>query len=455
MRSPIAFRPSTIALAVLSGIISTSSFGGSFQLSETSATGVATSQSNKAETSDAGVMAFNPAGLAWQSGRQLSGSLTALDFSAKLSNKGTSSAVGTPASGGNGGDAGGLNAIPAAFFAMDLAPNLRFGLGITAPFALKTEYDEGWFGRYFALTSDLKTVDINPAISYKVNDTFAIGGGVSLQYAEATLSRAIDFGAACYSAFIPRLGQAAGVQTCNSGGFIPQTKDGKVTLKADDWSAGVNLGLMFRPNAGTNIGLSYRSAITHDLSGDAKFNKPDFPGPFAAIGASPSVTDGGGKAKLKLPDTISLSGFTQVNDRLALMGDITHIRWSRFDEVRVRFANGAADSVEEQKYKDVTRVAIGASYQLDNQWRLRAGAAFDPTPVRDELRAARVPDNDRTWVSFGVDYKVAADSTVSFGYAHLIFKDAKTDLTVAGQGRLVSDVKGGADIFTLQYATKF
>ena len=42
---------------------------------------------------------------------------------------------------------------------------MHFGLGVNAPFGLKTDYDDGWIGRYQALKSQIKTINVNPALS--------------------------------------------------------------------------------------------------------------------------------------------------------------------------------------------------------------------------------------------------------------------------------------------------
>ncbi|MEI2636468.1 MAG: outer membrane protein transport protein [Methylotenera sp.] len=41
---------------------------------------------------------------------------------------------------------------------------------MNAPFGLKTEYDKEWLGRFQADMSEVKTININPSIAFKVND---------------------------------------------------------------------------------------------------------------------------------------------------------------------------------------------------------------------------------------------------------------------------------------------
>jgi long-chain fatty acid transport protein len=104
--------------------------------------------------------------------------------------------LGTPLTGGNGGDGGEPALVPNLFYTHRFANKWSAGIGITAPFGLVTEYDDGWVGRYYALKSDLATLNINPSVAYKINDQWSLGVGVSFKRAEAELTSAIDWGTA-------------------------------------------------------------------------------------------------------------------------------------------------------------------------------------------------------------------------------------------------------------------
>ena len=81
------------------------------------------------------------------------------------------------------------------------------------------------------------------------------------------------------------------------------------------------------------------------------------------------------------------------------MADLTWVRWSRFKELRIRFDNGVPDSVTPQNWDNNWRIAVGATYKLNEAWKLRAGLAYDQSPVDDAFRTPRIPDEDRTWLT--------------------------------------------------------
>lgn len=418
-----------------------------FALNEMSAAGVGNAHAGGAAAAeDPGTIFFNPAGLTRLPGRQfmLVGSL--IGTSAKFENRQSLSPAGTSATGGNGGDAGAWVPVPAAYYAMEIDPRLRVGIGIQAPWGLRTDYDDNWVGRYQALKSELTSVNINPAIAYLVNDRVSVGAGISAQYVDVELTSAIDFGTACISA----LGPAA----CASRGFTPQARDGRAKVDGSDWGFGFNLGALYAPNERSRIGISYRSKISHEITGDATYDKPA--GLPAQLAASPRFANTGARASVDLPESINLSAYADLDAKWSVMADINWMRWSRFEELRVRFDNGAPDNVTPEHWRNTTRVAVAANYRYDERWKLRGGIAYDPTPVKDEFLTPRIPDDDRIWLAIGAQYKPSKQAAWDFGYAHLFVKDTSINKSEPPLGgRLVGDYENSVDILSVQYRQEF
>jgi len=92
---------------------------------------------------------------------------------------------------------------------------------------------------------------------------------------------------------------------------------------------------------------------------------------------------------------------------------------------------------------------------MNPQTKLRVGVALDKTPSNDVDRTPRLPDQDRTWLAFGVQYKPSKTGILDVGYAHEFIKDATVNNTVAGAGTLNGTFKNQADIFSIQYSHSF
>jgi long-chain fatty acid transport protein len=420
---------------------------GGFALNEMSAAGVGNAHAGGAAAAeDLGTIYFNPAGLMRQSGRQFMAAGSGLRPSAKFENRGSRSAVGTPLVGGNGGDASDWSLVPALYYAMDVMPDLRFGVGVQAPFGLRTEYEAGWVGRYQALKSELTSVNINPSLAYRINENFSVGAGVSAQYVDVELSRAIDFGSICAGTL--------GLAACAPSGFLPQARDGKVTVQGNDWGFGFNLGVLYEPSANMRFGLAYRSRIRHELSGDARFDKPaGLPVPLAL---SSTFANTGARAGVDLPESLSASGYLELDPQWSVMADVNWMRWNRFNELRIRFDNGAPDSVTPEQWRNTIRVAVAVNYRYNDAWKLRGGIAWDQTPVDDAFRTPRIPDADRTWLAIGAQYNASQQGTWDFGYAHLFVRDSSINKAEppAG-GTLIGDYRNDVNILSVQYSHKF
>jgi long-chain fatty acid transport protein len=418
-----------------------------FALNEMSAAGVGNAHAGGAAAAeDLSTIYFNPAGLTRLPGRQFMAVGSLIQTSVKFENRRSISAAGTPLTGGNGGDGGAWSPVPALYYAMDLRPRLRFGIGVQAPFGLKTDYDANWAGRYQALKSELTSININPSLAYQLNDRVSLGAGISAQYVDVELSRAIDFGSACVGTL--------GATPCASSGFLPQARDGRAKVDGTDWGFGFNLGAMYTLDAKTRFGIAYRSKISHEITGDASFSKPaGLPAPLAA---SRAFTNTGARASVDLPESLNVSGYVELDPKWSVMADINWMHWSRFKELRVRFDNGAPDSVTPENWRNTVRLAVAANYRYNDMWKLRGGIAYDPTPVRDEFRTPRIPDDDRTWLTFGAQYKPTRNATWDFGYAHLFVKDSSIDKTDPPLGgRLIGDYKNYVNILSVQYRQAF
>lgn len=432
------------AILLLTGAAGNVSAAG-FALIEQNVNGLGNAYAGSAATAeDASTVFYNPAGLTLLSGTQLMFGGHVIRPYAKFNDQGSTDVTGAPLRGGSGGNAGELAFVPNLYISRALSERVSVGLGINVPFGLTTDYDPDWQGRYQGITSELMTVNINPALAFKMNEAFSVGVGVNLQYIEAKLSNAIDFGAICFGTLGPA--------PCIDIGLASQNADGFVKIEGDDWSWGYNVGLLFQPRAGTRIGLAYRSRIKHELSGEA-----DFRGVPAALTAGGTMfVDTGASAALTLPETVSLSGYRELSSRWTIMGDITWTRWSRFKELRIEFDSAQPDSVTEEDWDDTLRYSLGVNYAYNDRWTWRAGIAFDETPIPNaSRRTPRIPDADRWWLALGFSYRHRNDLSFDLGYAHLFLPDANIDHVGSTGDRLVGEYDLKADTVSVQMVWQF
>ncbi len=435
------------AAAVLSVMFFAGSAAGSgFAIIEQSAASAGYAYAGAgAVAEDASTIFFNPAGMALLSGNEAQLGAHYIIPKSEFKNQGSTTVLGTPLTGGDGGDGGESALVPNLFYMHSFSDKLKAGIGITAPYGLATKYDDGWVGRYHALKSELATLNINPSVAYKINDQWSLGVGVSFQRAEAELSNAIDYGTIL-------VGQMLAPPTAS------QNLDGHAEVDGDDWGYGANVGLIFEPLTGTRFGLHYRSKIDHTLTGDAKFATP---APAAPVAAALGLVNTTAEAEVSLPETVSISGYHAFNDRWAILADVTWTKWSRLEELRIKFGSGANDSVTTLDWDDTWRYSLGGIFKATEALELRAGVAFDESPIPDEKkRTPRIPGEDRTWLTLGAGYRFSPMIKVDFAYAHLFVDDPKInkDITEAEnqlRGALVGEYDASVDIISASVSFLF
>ena len=422
------------------------SLGAGFEVAEQSGRLLGNAYAGKAaEAGDASTVFFNPAGIMKLHDFNAVMSVHVLWASGRFSDDGSTGALGADIGNLNGGNAGDMVWIPNTYVCFPVADNISVGLGINAPFGLTTDYEDGWKGRYHALHSHLETLNINPCVAYRINETFSVGVGVNIQRAEARLTQAIDFGTIAFAQLGPT--------TATALGFSPQGNDGEGIVTGEGWAYGFNAGVLVELSEKTRIGVSYRSAIEHTLEGDGDFKMDST---SAVLTSSGAFRDVDVEAKAKLPQQASLSAYHELNDQISLLADVTWTGWSSFDELRIEFDNEAQpDSVTPEDWDDVFRFSLGAVYRPDEHLTLRIGGAFDQSPISDKRRTARIPTNDRIWASFGLGYKLSETMDLDITYMHVWIKDGDVE-DVASTGQLLKGTfKGDADVLGINLSIRF
>ncbi len=361
---------------------------------------------------DASTVYFNPAGLTRLDGAAvLAGSHLILPR-VLFDDQGSMTANGTPLEGGEDSTRVGA-LVPNLYLAAPLGRRWVAGFGVNVPFGLVTHYDDDWVGRYHAVESDVQTVNLNPALAWRVSDQLAVGAGFNAQYIDVTLTSAVDVGGAC-AAQLP-------VSACRTQGLAPQQSDGFADIHGTDWAFGFNVGVLFEPLSSTRVGLTYRSSLRYSVNGWADFTVPVGAALLTEAGV---FVDTAIESAVTLPDSVSLAFAQAVGARITVLAGVDWTGWRDFDELRIRYASAQPDSVTTENWENVYRFALGVDWQVRPGWVLRTGFAYDQTPIPDAAhRTPRIPGNDRRWFSVGLGYRGQGGLQVDFGYSHL---DAKT-----------------------------
>ena len=446
-----SFKATALALAVLGTLAAGQAAASGFQLREQSVKNLGKSNAGSIVGKDASNVALNPAAMTNLDMITVQSDLTVIDLTAKFDGGGN--VLGSPLkplTGGDGGDPGDATLVPNMSIVIPMKGALEgmtLGFSIGAPFGLKTEYEAGWVGRYRALTSDVKVIDLTTSVAFKATDGVSIGFGLIYERADVTLSKAIDFGTAICASSNP-----ANCFT-SSYPFKPQQLDGVFEVSGDGTSIGYVVGAQIAPNDKLAIGFSHRTEIKHDLEGSVDFqNVP------ALLGADPRFQDGDGGARLVTPAITTLSikyGFT---DQFRVLADYQSTGWSSMKDVTIKRANGTLVGSEDFSWEDTDFVSIGVEYDLSEAFTLRAGVGQDESPTNDVTRTPRLPDNDRMLYSVGMSWAVSDHLSVDAAYQRINIDDPEVALGVhapSDLSTLVGTFSGSANLFGVSMQYRF
>ncbi|MQY52478.1 transporter [Rhodocyclus tenuis] len=405
---------SVAVLALCSGYASASGF----QLIEQNASGIGNAFAGSAAVAEnASTIFYNPAGMTQLQDREVSGGIAMVKPSFTFTDSGSSN-VGAFQNTGNGGDAGSWAALPNGYLSWALNKDLYLGLGIGAPFGLMTEYKSPWQGAAQSTKFDVKTMNINPSVAFRVNETVSIGGGLNWQKLDVEYKR------------------LAGIYTTAQVG-VPLSSS-NVTLKLKDDAWGWNVGALFTLSPATKVGVSYRSAIKYTAEGTVSVD-----GPSATFNAARSSN---AKTEVKLPDTFILSVAQNLSDRWDMLGDVSWTGWAKIPKIDImNSSTGSATPIQtlDTEFRNTWRVALGANYKYTDALKFKFGIAYDQSPVKGaSTRLVSLPDNNRLWFSTGVQWKLDKASALDAGLAYLYVKDAKIS---NNQGTLASPYRGLVD----------
>ena len=368
---------------------------------------------NTTAADELGTLFFNPAGmpLMWDGQPDADDRRSAASFAVNViqprssqTNAGSTIHLAplpeSPYGGGNARNPTNPTPVPNYYFAYRIDRDTAVGVALNFPFGLSARFDRDWYGRYDATEASLRTYNVG-LVGARRFGRWSFGAGLDVQYARTTLEQAL-----------PNF-SATGALLAN---------DGRVFTRGDAYTPGFNVGFIYAlDDRGDNrIGAHYRSGMKHRLKGTTD---------ISGIALGNGLYDV--HADLDLPAVATVGAQFRVAPSLLAMADVAWYDWSTFDEVRIRFDQGAfPDQVRESHYRDAYGVAAGLEYREGaSPLSLRAGIHYDSTPTVDGYRDVTVPDAERLWLGMGATYRASRAFEVDFAFTHVFFRDTQTAVT--------------------------
>lgn len=307
--------------------------------------------------------------------------------------------------GGDGGNAGGFLPSASFHYVHSFTPDLKFGITAGSYFGLGLDYDDDWAGRYYTTKAELLTFGLNPGVGYRINNWLSLGAGFSVLYADLEQQAAVN------NSTVP--GQAG-------------MSDGRLEIDDEDVGYGFNLGVLLEPWVDTRFGLTYRSQVDLEFEDVASLNNigPVLQGLLNLSGLAGSQVD----IDMTIPQALMLSGYHQVNERWAIMGNIGWQDWSEFGKQDLTLRSTTATKfTQDIEWDDTWHFALGSQYRFADPWLWSFGVAYDTSPTDEDTRTPDLPLDRQIRIGTGIQYDWNEDVTIGTAYEYVDAGDAKID----------------------------
>jgi len=395
-------------IILLSGLTSSFILAGAYKVPEQSINSMALGAAYVAHTEGADTAYYNPANMAFLADKQFMEVAITLAHLPRNEFKGDN-----PATSGKS-EIENLF-LPSMHYVAQPTGNFRWGASLTVPGGLTKRWETP-VQKTFAEEFTLKVIELNPVVSYKVSNNFALGGGVRVIYSEGIVKN-----------------DARGIG-----------KPAQREMQGDTIQYGYNLAMSYRPTQETNMAVTYRSNIDLKEEGEANLYLSNVGKQYSA-----DVT-------VPLPAALNVAVSQKINDNFTVELGYERTYWSKYETLDFNYAKAiqpalvsAFDDPKMRNWKDTNTFKLGVTSKLSKGVTIMGGIAKDETPVPVEYVGYELPDSDAMVYTIGAKIKV--NDNLSYGVAYL--HDEKEKLTVK-QGASESQINGvfsggGADLLTV------
>ena len=339
-----------------------------FAINEWSAEGVAMGGARMLAEDDAANVAYNPASITKVKGEVMKSSYTYLSphGSYKLYDSNNDEIKGEP----------GHNKVHAGwavgtYYVRQINDKEWFGIGAFPRFAMVSEFERASKASSNAFFSKLNGVSVTPTYAHKFDKKWSAAVGAEINY--------------------------VGLELQKNAYATPTMNVGSVQIEGESYALGWNAAANYAFDDKNEIGVVYRSRITHSLEADAKA--------YSQIPAYNEKANAYGV--VTLPDSWDIGYNHKFDKKTRLELKATRTNWSTYDALNVYFDKpvfGKPNALSDKNWENGWRYAIGLEHNLSDKYAVMAGFAFDESSIPYEGGDFMVPTGIRRTYSIGARY---------------------------------------------------
>lgn len=331
-----------------------------FAINEWSAEGVAMGGARMFAENDAANIAYNPASITKVRGEAFKqsavyisphGKYTAYDATGKSIDEGK-----------NVVHAGWA---PGNYYVKQLNDKDWIGVGLFSRFGMISEFERDSKVASNAFFSRLNGASLTPTYARKFDNKWSAAVGAEVNYVGLELQK---------NSQIPFMGGAA-TQT-----------------KGESWALGWNAAANYAFDSKNEIGLVYRSKVTHSMEAD-----------FKAYMVNGMSIKRDAYGKVTLPDSWAIGYNHKFDDRTRVELNDTYTKWSTYDALNIDI-EGLGTIASPKNWSNGWRYALGVEHKLSDKYTIMGGYAYDESVIPFDGADFIVPTGARRTYSLGFQY---------------------------------------------------
>lgn len=246
-----------------------------------------------------------------------------------------------------------------------------FGIGAFPRFAMVSEFERESMASSNAFFSKLNGVSVTPTYAHKFDKKWSAAVGAEINYVGLELQK---------NSYDPRV----------------QMNVGATQTEGESYALGWNAAANYAFDDKNEIGVVYRSRITHSLEADFKM--------YPVIGDKITADAYG---VVTLPDSWDIGYNHKFDKKTRLELKATRTNWSTYDALNVYFDKpvfGKPNALSDKNWENGWRYAIGLEHNLSDKYTVMAGFAFDESSIPHDGGDFMVPTGLRRTYSIGARY---------------------------------------------------
>lgn len=249
-----------------------------------------------------------------------------------------------------------------------------FGIGAFPRFAMVSEFERESNASSNAFFSKLNGVSVTPTYAHKFDKKWSAAVGAEINYVGLELQK---------NSYDPRV----------------QMNVGATQTEGESYALGWNAAANYAFDDKNEIGVVYRSRITHSLEADFKM--------YPVIGDKITADAYG---VVTLPDSWDIGYNHKFDKKTRLELKATRTNWSTYDALNISLSNPSVPGVlpsnvdSDKNWSNGWRYAIGLEHNFSDKYAAMAGFAFDESSIPYNGGDFMVPTGLRRTYSIGARY---------------------------------------------------